>query len=104
MEHTRSPPFCSILPAMEGSSLSPVTCRMARSAVDWTQKRLAHEAHVAVGVVLDFEAGTSIPQRNNLRAMVVAFELAGIVFLMHDGRILVQPPLSPVPKAVVVAD
>ena len=81
---------------MEGSSLSPVSCRMARAAVDWSQKRLAAETNVTVRVILDFEAGASIPQRNNLRAIVLAFENAGVEFLPHGTRILVVPP---VPRA-----
>jgi transcriptional regulator with XRE-family HTH domain len=77
-----------------------VACRMGRAALDWTQARLAREAHVAVRVVLQFENGSSTPRRNNLREIVLAFENAGIEFLAHGTRILVLPPLSPVPKAV----
>jgi predicted transcriptional regulator len=73
---------------------------MSRAALDWTQARLAHEAHVAVRVVLEFEKGGSRPRRNNLREIVVAFENAGIRFIVHGGtRILVLPP-SPVPVAI----
>jgi transcriptional regulator with XRE-family HTH domain len=81
---------------MEGSSLSPVNCRMARAALDWSQMRLAHEAHVAVGVVLQFENGSSRPHRNNLTEIVLAFERGGVEFLVHGTRILVLPPL-PIP-------
>jgi predicted transcriptional regulator len=69
-------------------------------ALDWTQARLAHEAHVAVRVVLEFEKGSSRPRRNNLRELVLAFEKAGVEFLVHGARILVLPPLSPVPVAI----
>ena len=72
---------------------------MARAAVDWSQKRLAAEAQVTVRVILDFEAGASIPQRNNLRAIVLAFENAGVEFLLHGTRILVVPPPSPMAVA-----
>jgi DNA-binding XRE family transcriptional regulator len=85
---------------MDGSSLTPICCRMGRAALDWTQARLAGEAHVATQVILQFEAGNSTPQRNNLTAIVAAFESAGVEFLVHGARILVLPPL-PGPTAVV---
>jgi transcriptional regulator with XRE-family HTH domain len=75
-----------------------VACRMGRAALDWTQARLAREAHVAVRVVLQFENGSSTPRRNNLREIVLAFEAAGVEFLAHGTRILVLPPL-PIPIA-----
>jgi predicted transcriptional regulator len=81
--------------------LSSVSCRMARAGLDWTQMKLAREAHITVRVILDFEAGVSTPQRNNLRAIVFAFETAGVEFLVHGDRILVLPP---VPKVVVAWD
>jgi ribosome-binding protein aMBF1 (putative translation factor) len=81
---------------MKGSNLTPVSCRMGRAALDWSQARLAHEAHVAVAVVLQFENGSSTPRRNNLREIVLAFETAGVEFLAHGTRILVLPPL-PIP-------
>jgi predicted transcriptional regulator len=84
---------------MEGSSLSPVSCRMARAALDWTQARLAYEARITISVVLHFENGSSTPRRNNLREIVNAFERCGVEFLVHGTRILVLPPLSPVPIA-----
>jgi transcriptional regulator with XRE-family HTH domain len=83
---------------MEGSSLTPINCRMGRAALDWTQARLAHEAHVAVQVIAQFEKGGSRPHRDNLREIVIAFERGGVEFLLHGARILVLPPL-PVPIA-----
>jgi transcriptional regulator with XRE-family HTH domain len=83
---------------MDGSNLTPICCRMGRAALDWSQARLAREAHIAVGVVLQFEKGGSRPQRNNLREIVLAFENAGVEFLVHGTRILVLPPL-PIPTA-----
>jgi transcriptional regulator with XRE-family HTH domain len=79
---------------MEGSSLSPVSCRMARASVDWSQERLAAEAHVSRGVINLFEKGVSTPRRNNLAEIVLAFERAGVEFLVHGARILVLPPLA----------
>jgi DNA-binding XRE family transcriptional regulator len=85
---------------MEGSSLTPICCRMGRAALDWTQAHLAHEAKVTVRVILDFERGFSQAHRNNLTEIVLAFENAGVEFLTHGTRILVLPPLRPVPMAV----
>jgi transcriptional regulator with XRE-family HTH domain len=85
---------------MDGSRLTPICCRMARAAIDWTQARLAREAHITVRVILDFEAGVSTPQRNNLRAIVLGFEVAGVEFLVHGTRIIVLPPVSPVKAPV----
>jgi DNA-binding XRE family transcriptional regulator len=79
--------------------LSPVTCRMARAAMDWTQAHLAHQARVALRTVQQFEAGASMPRRNNLREIVLAFENAGVEFRVHGTRILVLPPL-PGPMAI----
>jgi predicted transcriptional regulator len=84
---------------MDGASLTPISCRMGRAALEWSQARLAQESHVAVGVIVQFEKGGSRPQRNNLREIVRAFEQAGVEFLTHGARILVLPPLSPVPIA-----
>ena len=75
-----------------------VACRMGRAALEWTQARLAREAHVTVRVVLQFVNGSSTPRRNNLREIVLAFEAAGVEFLVHGARILVLPPL-PIPIA-----
>jgi hypothetical protein len=84
--------------------IDAVACRMSRAVLDWTQARLAREAHFAVRVVLQFENGSSTPRRNNLREIVLAFETAGVVFLLHDSRVLVLPPLSPVLKVVAAAE
>jgi transcriptional regulator with XRE-family HTH domain len=78
----------------------PTACRMARAALAWSQDQLAAAANVSRGVIHDFEKGVSTPHRNNLAAISRAFEKAGVEFLLHRTRILVLPPLSPVPKAV----
>jgi transcriptional regulator with XRE-family HTH domain len=65
---------------MEGSSLTPISCRMGRAALDWTLAELAAEANVAVSVIRDYEHGRSPPHRNNLAAIVRAFEHAGVEF------------------------
>jgi predicted transcriptional regulator len=75
---------------------------MSRAALDWTQARQAREAQVTVAVVLQFENGSSTPRRNNLREIVLAFEAAGVEFLVHGTRILVLPPL-PGPTAIADA-
>jgi predicted transcriptional regulator len=84
---------------MDGSSLTPISCRMGRAALDWSQARLAQESHVAVGVITQFEVGGSRPRRNNCTEIVRVFEQAGVKFLRHGNQVLVLPPLSPVPIA-----
>jgi transcriptional regulator with XRE-family HTH domain len=79
---------------MDGASLTPICCRMARAALRWSLAALADEADVAVGVVRDYEQGRSIPHRNNLSAIVRAFTGVGVVFILHDGQLLVLPPPS----------
>jgi transcriptional regulator with XRE-family HTH domain len=82
-----------------GGSLTPISCRMARAAIPWSRERLAANAHVSLGVVRDFENGVSTPHRNNLREIFLAFQKAGVEFLVHGNRVLVLPPLSPVAVA-----
>jgi DNA-binding transcriptional regulator YiaG len=84
---------------MEGSQLSPITCRMARASIDWSQAHLAREAHIAVGVVRDYESGRSVPRRHNLAEIVLVFQKAGVEFLTHGTRVLVLPPPQPIPIA-----
>lgn len=46
---------------------------------------LAHAAQVAVPTVTNFESGTSTPVRNNLLAIRLALETAGVVFIPSNG-------------------
>lgn len=62
-------------------TMTPEQCRAARAWLNWPQDALAKAASVGVSTVRDFEAGRRVPTRNNLAAMQVVLEEAGISFL-----------------------
>jgi transcriptional regulator with XRE-family HTH domain len=66
-------------------SLSPAQCRAARALLDIDQATLARRAVVSRDTVADFEAGIRHPSKNNLAAILIALELAGVMFLEEDG-------------------
>jgi len=63
--------------------MSPEQSRAARAWLDWSQDDLAAKASVSLSTVRDFEKGRRVPISNNLTAMRVALETAGIEFV--DG-------------------
>jgi ribosome-binding protein aMBF1 (putative translation factor) len=63
--------------------MSPEQSRSARAWLDWSQEELAAKAAVSTSTVRDFEKGRRVPIANNLTAMRVALETAGIDFV--DG-------------------
>ena len=65
--------------------MSPEQSRAARAWLDWSQDELAAKASVSLSTVRDFEKGRRIPIANNLTAMRVALEAAGIAFVDTSG-------------------
>ena len=63
--------------------MTPEQSRAARAWLDWSQEQLAAKASVSLSTVRDFEKGRRVPIANNLTAMRVALEGAGIAFV--DG-------------------
>ena len=63
----------------------PEQSRAARAWLDWSQDQLAAKASVSLSTVRDFEKGRRAPIANNLAAMRVALETAGISFVDSDG-------------------
>jgi transcriptional regulator with XRE-family HTH domain len=63
--------------------LTPEQSRAARGWLDWSQEELAKRAHVSLSTVRDFEKGRRTPIKNNLDAMRLSFEIAGISFLFR---------------------
>ena len=62
--------------------ISPEQIRAARGLVDWSQARLADESKVSLRTVAGIEgASRGKPTDANVRALKVALEGAGIVFL-----------------------
>jgi DNA-binding transcriptional regulator YiaG len=64
--------------------MTPEQCRAARAWLNWPQDALAKAASVGVSTVRDFEAGRREPTRNNLAAMKVVLEEAGVSFSDDD--------------------
>ena len=67
--------------------MTPEQCRAARAWLNLSQEELAKGATVGVSTVRDFEAGRREPTRNNLAAMRVALEGAGIAFVDDGGAL-----------------
>ena len=57
---------------------------MARAALGWGIRDLAHEADIAVSTVSRFEAGENI-NLSSLTAMKDALEAAGVEFIPENG-------------------
>ena len=64
--------------------MTPIQCKMARAAVGWGIRDLAHEAEIAVSTVSRFEAGENI-NVSSLTAMTSALEAAGVEFIPENG-------------------
>lgn len=64
--------------------MTPIQCKMARAAVGWGIRDLAHEAEIAVSTVSRFEAGENI-NLSSLTAMKSALEAAGVEFIPENG-------------------
>lgn len=56
-----------------------------RALLGWSQKDLAEKAHLGESTVRNFEKGRGAQTYNNVLAMRVAMEAAGILFLDDDG-------------------
>jgi transcriptional regulator with XRE-family HTH domain len=65
--------------------ISPEQSRAARGWLEWRQEDLAARANTSLSTVRDFEKGRRTPIKNNLEAMQLSFEAAGISFLF-DGE------------------
>jgi len=75
--------------------MSPEKCRAARAWLGWSQRELAVKAQVSNSTLRDWEAGRRVPHRNNLAAIRIALETAGMQF--HPDCICrqEQPPPKP---------
>jgi transcriptional regulator with XRE-family HTH domain len=72
--------------------MNVVQCRMARAALDWSQRDLAAASGVSWRTIARYEAGESVLPRQ-LQKLRHAFEAAGVLFL-DGGRLAggVVPP------------
>jgi transcriptional regulator with XRE-family HTH domain len=64
--------------------MTPVQCRMARTALDWTRQDLASASGVSERTIARFEAGEPILQKR-VQTLREAFEARRVLF-MDDGR------------------
>ena len=60
-------------------------CRAARGLIDMDQAVLADGAMVSRNVIIDFEKGRRVPNRNNLAAIQRVLEDAGVEFTNGDA-------------------
>ena len=63
--------------------LAPEQSRAARAWLDWSQEDLAKRAKVSLSTVRDFEKGRRVPIRNNLDAIRLSLEMAGVSLLFR---------------------
>jgi len=61
--------------------IRPEQCRAARGLLKWTQKDLAHAAHVSKDTVRDFELEKKSPNDATLIVIQQSFERAGVEFI-----------------------
>ena len=66
-------------------SITPAQCRAARGLVEMDQAVLAEGAMVSRNVIIDFEKGRRVPNRNNLAAIQRVLEEAGVEFTNGDA-------------------
>ena len=64
--------------------MTPIQSKMARAALGWGIRDLAHEADIAVSTVSRFEAGENI-NLSSLTAMKDALEAAGVELIPENG-------------------
>ncbi|MDT8262749.1 helix-turn-helix domain-containing protein (plasmid) [Roseomonas mucosa] len=59
--------------------------RAARGMLGWSQGDLSEHSKVSLSTVRDFEAGRRQPMHQNLQAIRVALEAAGVEFIPENG-------------------
>ncbi len=65
-------------------SITRQQCRGARAMLGWSRNRLAKEAKIAAGTLIDFERGARQPYERTLADVQRALESAGIIFIDAD--------------------
>ena len=65
--------------------ITPKQCRAARALLDWDQHKLAKGASVGRSTIARFEHGEVTPVTNNMKAIEMAFQTVGIVFVGTTG-------------------
>jgi len=70
----------------------PEQCRAARAWLSWSQAELAAKAGVSTSTIRNYEVGKRVPHGNNLRAIRLAFEQAGMWFASDGASIGFRRP------------
>jgi hypothetical protein len=65
--------------------MAPAQCRAARALIDMSRGQLSGSTVVPRVVIEEFEAGGTMPSKDNLAALRCALEQAGVVFLDANG-------------------
>jgi transcriptional regulator with XRE-family HTH domain len=68
------------------ASMTPMQCRMARAALDWTVADLADKAQVGISTVVRFEKGRGKPIAATIAAMQRCMEAGGVRFIENGVR------------------
>lgn len=66
--------------------VTPAQSRAARALINWSQPQLAEASGVSISTIRDFETGKRTPIANNLAAIQVALEKAGVIFVAENGE------------------
>lgn len=72
---------------MSTRPLTPEQSAAGRALLGWSQKELADNAHLGESTVRNFEKGRGAQTFNNVQAMRIAMEDAGVLFLDSDGAL-----------------
>jgi len=67
-------------------SITPAQSRAARGLLSWSQSVLGQRSNLSESTIRDFEKGRRVPAVNNLAAIRLAFEAAGISFIQDIGH------------------
>jgi transcriptional regulator with XRE-family HTH domain len=65
--------------------------RAARGLLNWSQSELVEHSGISKKAIADFERGASRPYGRTLKAIVAAFEAAGIEFINRGVRMRASP-------------
>lgn len=70
---------------MRDRPLTPEQSAAGRALLGWSQRDLAEQAHLSESTVRSFEKGRGAQTFNNVLALRVAMEQAGVFFIECDG-------------------
>jgi len=72
---------------MENPEMAPAQIRAARSLLGWEGPRLAEAAGVSPSTIRRLETGTAETSSLAMRAIIAAFDAAGVEFIPGGARL-----------------